>query len=112
MYLFNAKVTKIVDGDTIDAEVDLGFHVKMNLRFRLEGIDTPELRTGDNKEAAQEAKRFLENTILGANVKIMSSKGDKYGRWLATVILQEGNSVNKLLVEKGFAKNYNGGTKE
>ena len=105
-YLYDAKITKIIDGDTIDAQIDLGFHMQANLRFRLAGIDTPELRIKDQYADALKAKQYIENMILGARCVIESSKGDKYGRWLATVYLPDGSSVNEKLLQEGLAKPY------
>lgn len=108
MYIYSALVTNVVDGDTIDATVDLGFHMQATLRFRLLGIDTPELRSSDILERveAKSAKDYVIETCLNKKVYIQSYKGDKYGRWLAIVILEDGTTLNSLLLENGFAKVY------
>ena len=108
MYKYNAKITKVVDGDTVDAEVDLGFNVKMNLRFRLANINTAELKSKDQAEAhrAQDAKRFVIDKALGASVLIESEKDDKYGRWLAKIYLSDGSQLNSLLIENNLAVPY------
>lgn len=108
MYKYNALITNIVDGDTIDAIVDLGFHMQGKLRFRLLGIDTPELRSTDllEKADAQLAKNFVIEKCLNKRVIIESWKGDKYGRWLAVVTLDDGTVLNDILIENGFAKQY------
>jgi micrococcal nuclease len=111
-YLYNAKITNVVDGDTVDAEVDLGFTVYVKVRFRLYGIDTME--TNDKAIAVRElglkAKAFVANALLGKLVTIESHKSDKYGRWLGEIYL-DGVSVNKQLLSEGLAVEYFGGTK-
>jgi micrococcal nuclease len=106
-------VTNIVDGDTFDATVDLGFHATMALRFRMLGIDTPELRPrggtaetrASEKKAALAAKSFLSQQIYGKLVNIETAKGDSFGRWLAEVHLDDVN-INCLMIEAGHAKKY------
>lgn len=110
-YTYNALITNVVDGDTIDATLDLGFNVNVNMRFRLNGIDTPELHSKDIKlrEKAQAAKKFLVDQILNKNVTIKSTKADKYGRWLADIQLDiDAASINEQLITLGLAKKYMG----
>lgn len=108
LYFYKAKITRIIDGDTVDAVVDLGFHIQANLRFRLADIDTPELRIKEQYEDAVKAKKYLEDNILGGEYIIASYKGDKYGRWLATIYLDDGSTINNRLLEEGLAKVYKG----
>lgn len=111
-YLYNAKITNVVDGDTVDAMVDLGFTVFVKVRFRLYGIDTME--TNDKAIAVRElglkAKEFVTFMLLGKDVTIESHKADKYGRWLGEIYLN-GTSINKQLLSEGLAVEYFGGTK-
>lgn len=107
IYLYKAKIVRIVDGDTFDAEVDLGFHTTIKTRFRLADIDTPELRIKEQHEAAVKAKRFLEEKLLvGGTYYLVSHKSDKFGRWLATVYLDDGSTINGLMLKEGLAKVY------
>lgn len=106
-YIYNAVVTRVVDGDTIDATVDLGFTVKVDVRFRLSGINTPELRDSDpiKAEAAQQAKKFVIDACLNRQVTLKSYKTDKYGRWLADIWV-DGVSLNSQLLNEGLAVVY------
>ena len=106
IYLYKAKIVRIVDGDTFDAEVDLGFHMTVKTRFRLADINTPGLRIEEQHEAAVKAKRFLEEKLLGGTYYLVSHKGDKFGRWLATVYLDDGSTINGLMLKEGLAKVY------
>lgn len=86
MYQYKATLRKVVDGDTVDLNVDLGFYMTAALRFRLLGVDTPELRGGtdETKAKAKEAKAFVEKELGGATeILIRTKKADSFGRWLA-----------------------------
>jgi micrococcal nuclease len=115
---FVKEVTKVVDGDTIDVVIDLGFSIMFASRVRLAGIDTPESRTTDKVEKALglESKKYLADRLKAAkNVVIKTEKLDsseKYGRILAWLYVDgEGNSVNHEMIEKGYAWGYLGDTK-
>jgi micrococcal nuclease len=108
LYEFNATVRKVVDGDTFDFAVDLGFTVHVNIRTRLLGIDAPEVST----EAGRQVRDTLREWYpVGTPVTIRTFKasGDKYGRWLAEVSADnapanpENKALNHLLVERGMA---------
>jgi micrococcal nuclease len=112
------KVTKVVDGDTIDVDIDLGFDISFSSRVRLAGIDTPESRTSDKMEKALglEAKAYLKNAIDGAkSVVIKTEKMDsseKYGRILGWVYLDGSEkSINEQMILDGHAWGYMGETK-
>jgi micrococcal nuclease len=112
------KVENVVDGDTIDVLIDLGFDILFQSRVRLAGIDTPESRTKDKAEKALglESKEYLKKRIMAAkNVVIKTEKMDsseKYGRILGWIYLDgEGNSLNTEMIEKGYAWGYLGDTK-
>ncbi len=107
MYEYKATVLKVIDGDTFDTSVDLGFHVMTKVRFRVFGIDTAELRTTlkEEKALALKAKARVSELILGKEVRIRTFKTDKYGRWLAEVDLGE-TSLSKLLLSEGLAVQY------
>ena len=112
------KVTKVVDGDTIDVEIDLGFDISFSSRVRLAGIDTPESRTTDKMEKALglEAKSYLKHEIEAAkSVVIKTEKMDsseKYGRILGWVFLDGSTvSLNEKMITDGHAWGYLGDTK-
>ena len=119
MYEYRVKnVTKIVDGDTIDVVIDLGFDISFSSRVRLAGIDTPESRTRDLKENALglESKDYLKKRLeLATNIVIRTEKvnsTEKYGRILGWLYLDgETKSVNHEMIEKGYAWGYLGDTK-
>jgi micrococcal nuclease len=112
MYNYKALVTNVVDGDTIDLEVDLGFNIKYDLRVRLYGIDTWESRTRDldHKAKGLRATEFVNDKILGKVVEFISYKDSKgkYGRYLGNIWYRDINGVPMSLVEElrthGFEK--------
>ena len=119
MYEYRVKkVHKVVDGDTIDVDIDLGFSVSFFSRVRLAGIDTPESRTTDAKEKALglEVKEKIKKELAAAkDVVIKTEKPDsseKYGRILGWVFLDGAEvSLNQKLIDEGYAWTYGGGTK-
>jgi micrococcal nuclease len=119
MYEYRVKkVVKVVDGDTIDVDIDLGFAVSFTQRVRLAGIDTPESRTTDLKEKALglEVKEKLKKEIAAAkDIVIKTEKPDsseKYGRILGWLFLDGADvSLNQKLINEGYAWTYGGGTK-
>ena len=119
MYEYRVKkVHKVVDGDTIDVDIDLGFSVSFFSRVRLAGIDTPESRTTDAKEKVLglEVKEKLKKEIAAAkDIVIKTEKPDsseKYGRILGWLFLDGADvSLNQKLINEGYAWTYGGGTK-
>jgi micrococcal nuclease len=112
------QVTNVVDGDTIDVVIDLGFDISFTSRVRLAGIDTPESRTKDKAEKALglESKKYLTDRIKAAkNIVIRTEKmnsSEKFGRILGWLYLDgESNSINHEMIEKGYAWGYLGDTK-
>jgi micrococcal nuclease len=112
------KVSKVVDGDTIDVDIDLGFDISFTSRVRLAGIDTPESRTTDKIEKALglEAKAYLKNAIDSSkSVVIKTEKMDsseKYGRILGWVYINGDTvSLNDMMINDGYAWGYLGDTK-
>lgn len=99
----DARVVRVIDGDTLECEVDCPFHFRYTDHFRLRGIDTPELRKPIEKKRAEAAKKFMQVWIEGQNVQLKVYKQEKYGRWLAEVFFNDTN-VNQYLIEKGYAK--------
>jgi micrococcal nuclease len=112
------KITKVVDGDTIDVEIDLGFDISFSSRVRLAGIDTPESRTSDKMEKALglEAKAYLKHEIDSAKSVVIKTKkmdsSEKYGRILGWVYLDGSEvSLNEKMIADGHAWVYMGETK-
>jgi micrococcal nuclease len=117
LYTYKAKLVRVIDGDTIDAEIDLGFNVVIRQRIRLYGIDTPESRTRDleEKERGLAAKQRLTEILPKEFiVKTMLNKRGKFGRILGVLYIntEDKTSVNDMLVEEGHAIQYLGGKKE
>jgi len=120
MYTYKIKLDRVIDGDTIDAYIDLGFDVSVKKRIRFMGINTPESRTRDLEEKAKglAAKDRLKNLLEGANTIQLTSHGvGKYGRCLGELNIdivdgKEGvtlTNVNELLIKEGHAVEYHGG---
>jgi len=117
MYEYKVKeVVKVVDGDTIDVIIDLGFDLSKKERVRLAGIDTPESRTRDldEKKLGLEAKEYLSTNLYNAKQLMISTEKDgKYGRMLGTIHMNDDIvSMNQQMIDKGYAWEYDGGTKE
>lgn len=109
------EIVKIVDGDTVDLIIDLGFNILCKERIRLNRVDTPESNSKDEKEKllALEAKEFLSLWLTNQNnLKIKTAKDDKYGRYLGEIYGDQHLCINDLLIEKGYAWEYDGGTKK
>ena len=110
---------RVVDGDTIDADIDLGFDISLTKRIRLAGIDTPESRTKDlkEKELGLDAKNWLKHQLEDAfDVVIRTEKPDsteKYGRIIGHLYINgEEVSLNNQMIAEGYAWEYDGGTKK
>jgi micrococcal nuclease len=106
-YRYNAKILKIVDGDTVWVEIDLGLRVFCKERVRLLGIDAPEMR-GANREQGIASKEYLINLLKnhGNQVIIETKKEGKYGRWLATLFTDDGENINQMMIDGGHAVIY------
>ena len=115
MFEYNAEVLRVVDGDTLDARIDLGFDVHVNKRIRLMGIDTWESRTRDKAEKVKglAAKARLKELMKQDKnkFKLISHGTGKFGRVLGDIEISVGN-VCDILVEEGHAYSYFGGNKE
>ena len=115
MFEYSAEVIKVVDGDTLDARIDLGFDVHVNKRIRLMGIDTWESRTRDKAEKVKglAAKARLKELLKQDKdkFKLISHGTGKFGRVLGDIEISVGN-VCDILVEEGHAYSYFGGNKE
>ena len=112
-FVYNATLERIVDGDTFDCSLDLGFDVKLHKqRVRLHGIDTPESRTRDlaEKKLGLAAKERLKELCTG-KFKIKSLGKGKYGRILGIPYTENGKDICQMLIDEGHAVEYHGGTK-
>lgn len=113
MFEYFCKVVRVVDGDTIDVNIDLGFNIWHKGRVRLAGIDTPESRTRNKAEKVLglASKARLKEILKGQKVSILCTKEKgKFGRILAEIMIDDRN-VNKQLMEEGHARPYFGGKK-
>lgn len=111
MYTYKAIVTNVVDGDTVDVKIDLGFRMYTVQRIRLLGIDTPER----GQPGYQEAKDRVIELVLDKEVMLLTSKASKFGYYLGMLMIQDNGAgvfVNTILLEENLAKVYYGGTKE
>ena len=111
MFQYNATITDVYDGDTVTADIDLGFKAhQKGVKLRLFGIDTPEVR-GEERPEGLVSKKYLSDLILGKQVilKTYKDKTGKYGRWLAEIYLDAESkiSVNQMLVKEGYAEEAN-----
>jgi len=86
-------VINVVDGDTVDINIDLGFYIFTTLRFRLDFIDAHEIRGATEEEEAlgREEADYLEKLVLGKEVQLFSSKTGKYGRWICELWFDDKN---------------------
>ena len=110
-YVYAARCVQVIDGDTLDLDIDLGFHVTLRQRVRLRGIDTPELR-GKEKDRAVAARTEVTIWTDGVELLIRTEldKADKYGRMLADVWVDGlATSLSDHLVGRGLARRYDGG---
>jgi len=114
-YVYDASVIRVVDGDTLDLLIDLGFRVFTKVRVRLFGVDTPETfgvkKESEEYQAGKEATHFVETWFTEReNVLVKSHDGKplgqgKYGRWLAVVLPRDGGmSLNEALLKNGHAE--------
>lgn len=124
MFEYKATVKRVIDGDTVDAIVDLGFKVAYSCRIRLAGIDTPESRTRDltEKRYGLGAKHRMQELLDGNNGKfVLKSHGvGKFGRCLGEMIIPveevvagvTHRTINNILMGEGHAVPYTGGSKK
>jgi len=120
MYQYKCRINKVLDGDTVDIDLDLGFNIVLaNQRVRMLGVDTPESRTADKEEKVRgtlSKKKLGEKLPIGSWVKINTQRDDgnddKFGRILGEFILDDGTNVNKWLIENNYAVPYQGENKE
>lgn len=112
MYQYKATVERVVDGDTIDLTIDLGFKITTHQRIRLAGIDTPEIfsvkKDSEEYKKGMEAKEFVETRVAANGNKVIvetEKHTGKYGRYIGTITLADNEiTLNDELVKKGFAR--------
>ena len=113
MYEYRVKsVERVIDGDTVDVILDLGFGLFKKERVRVAGVDTPEKRTRNAKEKmlGNDATEFAEAWFEGGDIIVKTEKDGKYGRMLG--VFYKGNECyNHRLIDEGYAWSYMGGTK-
>lgn len=107
MYEYKAKVLRVIDGDSLEVLMDLGFSVHVKASLRLDGIDAPEINTPEGRAS----RAYLVETLPeGAWVVVTTRKDktEKFGRMLA-VVKKDGEDLNRTMLEKGLARPYDGG---
>jgi micrococcal nuclease len=120
MYQYKCKIIKVLDGDTVDIDLDLGFKIILaNQRVRMAGVDTPESRTSiaEEKVRGQLSKKKLAEKLPVGSWQIIEtqksdSNDDKFGRILGVFILEDGTRVNDWLIQNNYAVPYKGENKE
>ncbi len=118
MYEYKATVKRVIDGDSLVLDIDLGFYMFMNeTKIRLYGLDTPEMNSEDpllRLQAVLATRYLYDNLPVGSKVTIKTilDKREKYGRLLATIITQDGFNVNDGLLENKLAINYKNLTRD
>jgi micrococcal nuclease len=116
MYRYNVKVTRIVDGDTVDVDIDLGFGMTYKKqRVRMMGIDTPESRTRDLEEKfyGKQSKAHLETILAEGDIQLQSHDKGKFGRILGELFVGSSTySVNQQMIDEYHAVPYFGQSKD
>ena len=119
MWTYRCKIKKVIDGDTVDVDIDLGFSVWLKKqRVRLYGLDTPESRTRDKEEKKYgllAKAKVLEHCPIGSKIKVKTQKGKskgKYGRILGELISDKSVNVNKFLIDNNYGVDYHGFSKD
>jgi micrococcal nuclease len=107
-YTYNAKVERVVDGDTIDVEIDMGMRIYSRTRLRVAHVDTPELSTERGKLIRDDLR---ERMPVGTEVVVLTQKPDKYGRALADIEVPGIGDLATYLIDNGMATPYEGGAK-
>lgn len=113
MYEYRVTIDRVVDGDTVDCWIDLGYHTQIHKRIRFIGINAPETRTRNKEEKIKglASKSRLIELLKNGSFILESNEVGKYGRVLGTLHIDDIN-INETLVEEGFAVEYWGGTKK
>lgn len=120
MYIYRCRINKVVDGDTVEIDLDLGFNIILaNQKVRMAGIDTPESRTSLAEEKQRgliSKKKLAEKLPIGSWQRIQTIKADsnddKFGRILGVFITEDGMSLNQWMIDNNYAVLYQGENKE
>lgn len=104
MYEYTGKVLNVVDGDTIDVAIDVGFTLTTTHRLRLLGINCPEVH-GESRAAGLAASAYVRSELLGRTIRLRTEKSDDFGRYLARIYVGDVD-FNQSLVDKGYAVPY------
>ena len=120
MYQYKCKINKVLDGDTVDIDLDLGFNIVLaNQRVRMAGVDTPESRTTNKEEKPRgllSKKKLAEKLPVGSwqiiETQRSDNNDDKFGRILAIFVLEDGTSLNQWMIDNNYAVLYQGENKE
>lgn len=106
VYARSAVVDRVIDGDTFDVTIDLGFDLSMKARVRLHGVDTPE-KFGKTKEGGMAVKAYVAGLLTGESVTLYIHGKDSFGRWLAKVEVANSKvDIGQHLLDTGKAKAY------
>ena len=116
MYEYKVTLDRVIDGDTVDVDIHLGFNVVLSKqRIRLHGIDTPESRTRNKEEKVRGliSKEYLKNICESSSIRLKSKDRGKFGRILGVLYKDDETiSINQKMCEEGFAVPYFGGNKD
>ena len=117
MYEYKIKLVRVIDGDTVDVDIDLGFGVWLRKqRIRLYGIDTPESRTRDKEEKrfGLLSKKYLQDHYPVGSMAVLRTHKDKTGKFgrILGELVWEDSTINKIMVDEHYAVLYNGQSKE
>ena len=116
MYEYRVDIVKVVDGDTVDVDIDLGFGMTYKKqRVRMKGIDTPESRTRDlvEKKFGLASKEFLKSQLKDQKIELVSHDKGKFGRILGELFVGgSAYSINKIMIDNHYAVLYDGQSKE
>lgn len=104
-YTYKGVITRWIDGDTVDIQVDLGFTIWSKQRFRLDGLDTPERGEPLYKKSIEYVNNLAPS---GSEVIVISYKTEKYGRYLGSILTSSNVNINQSLLNEGLAKPYHG----
>lgn len=108
-FSYKAKVVRVVDGDTLDATIDLGFYLTARHRLRVARVNTPETNRPSEREAGLVSKAWVTDQIEGREVLVSTEKADVFGRYLAEVWYDAGGqwvNLSDELLERGLAEPY------
>lgn len=106
LYVYRAEAVNVVDGDTFDVRIDLGFRTWRRERVRLLGVNCPELHGPGSMQSGVEARAFTVSRVVNQPILIRSVGQDNFGRWLAKVTLPDGTDLGESLVGAGLARPF------